>query len=70
MAPPLLETEDAHIIEFRDGFNDLNALMIRVLSDEMWGLVTRNDPDWESTLVRFGYRDTHKPIEQIIRQGI
>jgi hypothetical protein len=71
MAPPLLETNGAHLIEFRDGFGELNALMVRIFSDEMWGLVTRNDPDWKSMLVRYGYlTDMSKPIEQVIRQGI
>ena len=52
---PLLITEDATLIEFRDGYGDLIALMVRVLSDEMWGLVTKQDPDWQGLLLRYGY---------------
>jgi len=71
MDPPLIETDSAHLIEFRDSFGELNALMVRVFSDELWGLVTRNDPDWKSMLIRYGYLDdVAKPVEQIIRQGI
>ena len=55
MKPPLLETANAQMIEFRDGFGDLNALLVRVISDEMWGLVTKKDPDWFDVLIRYGY---------------
>lgn len=67
LAPPMLETEDAQIIEFRDGFGDLNALVVRVLSDEMWGLVTKNDPDWYGTLIRYGYMKPGGTAMDIIR---
>ena len=71
MQPPLLETEDAHLVEFRDSFGELNALMVRIFSEDMWGLVTRNDPDWRSMLAKYGYlNDESKPIEQVIREGI
>jgi len=71
LAAPLLETGDAHLVEFRDGFGEMHALMVRMFSDELWGLVTRNDPDWKSTLIKYGYlTDIHKPIEQVIKQGI
>ena len=67
---PLLETDAAHIIEFRDDFGDLQALMIRVFTDDMWGLVTQNDEDWHATLVRYGYLDVSKPVQNIIQSGL
>ena len=70
MQPPLLVSEDAAVIEFRDPFDDLVALMVKVLSDDMWGLVTKNDPDWQATLVRCGYLNPGKPIDEIIRSGL
>jgi hypothetical protein len=70
LQPPLLVTEDARTIEFYDGFGDLNALMFRVLSDEMWGLVTKDDPDWQATLIRFGYLDVGLPMKDIIKNGL
>ena len=67
LQPPLLFTADAHIIEFRDSFGDLNALLVRVLSDEMWGLVTKNDPDWHGTLIRYGYLNPNGSAAEIVR---
>jgi len=70
LQPPLLVSEEATIIEFRDSFDDLVALMVRVFTDDMWGLVTKGDPDWHATLVRYGYLDVKKPPDQIIRSGL
>ena len=71
MAPPLLETTDAHIIEFRDGFDDLTALLVKMPGgDELWGLVTKNDEDWVESLVRYGYLTSTKSTETIIREGL
>ena len=67
LQPPLLETENARTIEFHDSFGELNALMFRVLSDEMWALVTKNDPDWQATLLRFGYIDVKRPVAELIQ---
>jgi len=64
---PLLVTEDATLIEFRDGYDDLIALMVRVLSDDMWGLVTKNDPDWQAMLIRYGYSGVSAPFGEILR---
>jgi len=51
----LLDTHEATVIEFRDVFNDLNAIITRHFSDDMWIFVTKQDPDWEAHLVRLGY---------------
>ncbi len=51
----LLDTHEATIIEFRDRFDDLNAIITRHFTDDMWIFVTKNDPDWESHLIRLGY---------------
>lgn len=55
MKAPLIETSDAYIMEFYDSFGDMHALMIKMLNDECWGLVTRDHPEWLSILVRYGY---------------
>ena len=70
LKPPLLETEDAQIIEIYGPFNDLVALMVRILSEDMWGLVTKVDDDWLATLVRYGYVQPGKSIEEVIRHGL
>lgn len=51
----LLDTHEATIIEFRDRFDDLNALITRHFTDDMWIFVTKSDPDWHDHLVRLGY---------------
>ena len=69
LQPALLETDNAQIIEFRDSFGDMNALLVRVLSDELWGLVTKKDPDWYDTLIRYGYIKPGGSAMDIIRSG-
>jgi hypothetical protein len=70
LKPPLLETSDASIIEFYDGYNELMALLVRVLSTNAWGLVTKNDPDWNETKIRYGYMNVSKPFGEVIRTGL
>ena len=68
--PPLLETTDAHIIEFHDGFGDLCALLVKIPGgDELWGLVTKKDEDWIPTLMKYGYMTTNKSAKDIIQSG-
>ncbi len=71
LAPPLLVTEDAHIVEFHDGFGDLTALLVKMPGgDELWGLVTKNDDDWMAALVRYGYMDPGRSSKDIIQAGL
>ena len=71
MQPALLETNDAHLIEFRDDFGDLNALMVYgVLGTDMWALVTKEDEDWPAMLVRYGYMTPDRPVADIIKSGL
>lgn len=69
LAAPLLDTTEAQVIEFRDSFGDLNALLVRVLSDELWGLVTKKDPDWYDALIRYGYIKPGGSAIDILRAG-
>ena len=67
MQPPLLTTTEAKTIEFRDGYGELVALLIRVFgASEMWGLVTKEDDDWTETLVRYGYLDLTRSTGDIL----
>lgn len=61
LRPPLLDTREASILEFYDGNNQLMALLVRVLSTNAWGLVTKNDPDWNETRMRYGYLNLKQP---------
>lgn len=64
LKPPLLESEDVHVIEIYDSFNDLMALIIQAFGPDSWGLVTKDDPDWNAYLIRFGYiKATKTPLE-------
>ena len=54
-AAPLCDTSEARIIEFYDSNDELMALLTRTLTDGLWGLVTRNDEDWNETLIINGY---------------
>ena len=51
---PLLDTEDAAVIEFYDDNGNLEALISRVLGD-YWCFSTKQDKDWTETLIRHGY---------------
>jgi len=53
--PPLLETNEANVIEFRDNNGQLEALVTRVLGGELWCFACKSDKDWEQTLLRHGY---------------
>lgn len=55
--PPLLDSSDAQMVIIRDAFGDPMIVMVRILSDDTWGLVTKNDPDWQGVLLRCGLAD-------------
>jgi hypothetical protein len=63
---PILTTDKATVIEFRDKFRDLMALFCRHFNDDMWIFITKDDPDWESHLVRLGYLSSSITAEQLV----
>jgi hypothetical protein len=67
--PPLLETHEATVIEFYDKFGDMNALLFRQFSDDMWALVTKLDEDWPAALVRLGYLQPPGSIIDLARSN-
>jgi len=54
LQPPLLDSAEAQVVEVYDGFGDPMALLVRILSDDTWGLVTKGDDDWEAMKVQYG----------------
>jgi hypothetical protein len=54
----LLDTHEATVLGFYDRFGDLHTVIYRVFSDDMWGMVNKNDEDWHSTLLQLGIRTT------------
>jgi hypothetical protein len=70
LRPPLLDTTGATLIEFYGPDDKLMALVVNVLSPFAWCLVTKDDPDWGTTLLRYGYLNIDRPIQDILRTGI
>ena len=52
--PPLLDSNEAQMIVIKDGFGDPMVVLVRILTDDTWGMVTKADPDWNNVLVRYG----------------
>jgi len=69
MKEVMLDTHEATVIEFRDRFDDLNALIVRHFSDDMWIFVTKNDPDWTSHLMRLGYITPPGSTAEILKKA-
>jgi len=53
--PPILDTDEARIIEFYDYNGHLVALMGKIFSEDFWAFSTKNDNDWNEVLLRAGY---------------
>jgi hypothetical protein len=64
----LLDTHEATVIEFRDRFGDLNAVISRHFNDDMWIFTTKADPDWLAHLVRLGYAQADMSLQQLVQQ--
>lgn len=67
ISKPLLMSNDANLIEFYDPQGSLMSLLFRQFSDNMWMLVTKEDPDWETTLIRMGYRGVKQSPAEFIQ---
>jgi hypothetical protein len=52
---PLLDTDEARVVEFYDCHGDLVALFGKIFSDDFWAFSTKNDDDWNEVLMRNGY---------------
>ena len=54
---PLLQTNDARLIQIRDIDGNLMALMFR-LTNALWGFTTPSDEDWEEHRSRLEIDDS------------
>ena len=72
MRAPLLDSADAQVVEVYDGFGDPMALLVRILSDDTWGLVTKGDEDWEAMKVQYGLASLRPgcTIHDIVQKGV
>lgn len=66
---PLLFTHEASLIEVWDSQDELFAVFTRHFSDDMWIFVTKDDDDWDSHLVRLGYRAPTQQIRDVLREA-
>lgn len=46
VSAPLLQTNDARLIQIRNTEGKLMAMLFK-LTNALWGFVTESDPDWE-----------------------
>lgn len=53
--PPLLDTEEAVVVEIHDKHGELVALLHKMFDSTLWGLTSVNDDDWESAKAVLGY---------------
>ena len=53
---PLLKSTDARLIQIRNRTGELLSVFVRLTGD-IWGFVTRGDPDWEETIKRVEVED-------------
>ena len=53
---PLLKSTDARLIQIRNRTGELLSVFVRLTGD-IWGFVTRGDPDWEETISRVEVKD-------------
>lgn len=60
------------MILVKDAFGDPMALLVRMLSDDTWGLCTKGDTDWREMLVKYGFASVDKqvPVSTLITEGI
>jgi len=57
--PPLLDTDDAKIIEFRDDAGNLLCFWVNVFDknpNALWGFCSKSDEDWSSMCLKFGVK--------------
>jgi hypothetical protein len=54
---PLLQTNDARLIQIRDNNGDLMAMMFK-LTNSMWAFSTSSDADWEDHKKRLEIDDS------------
>ncbi len=57
--PPLLDTTEASVIEFRDDNGNLLCFIPKVFSDNpnsLWGFCDINDDDFDAMCTRFGVK--------------
>jgi len=71
-SPKLLDSAAPNMVMIKDSFGDPMILLVRILSDDTWGLCTRGDSDWDAMLVKYGFRDLARgtSIVDVVKDGV
>ncbi len=72
LSKKLLDSPEPNMIMIKDGFGDPMILLVRILSDDTWGLCTKGDADWNDMLVKYGFKDLAPgtSIVDVVNDGI
>lgn len=59
LAAPILVTNEAKVLEFRNSKGELLCFWRRVFDDassrELWAYCPNTDPEWDELCIRYGY---------------
>lgn len=50
----VVEIRDPQVLELYDNNDNLIAVLTQLFNDNLWGMVTKGDPDFNTTLVQLG----------------
>lgn len=66
---PMLESQNISMMVVRDIDGGPVAVLVRILSNDTWGLSTRGDEDFNAVLTRYGLTDDTpaKGVEDVIK---
>ena len=72
LRPPLLDSNEANMVEIYDSEHNLVAFLARIFTDDTWGLCTKDDPDWPEMCIRYGFSTLKSkiPFKDIISEGV
>ena len=72
MKAPLLDSPEPNMVMLKDSLGDPKVLLVRILSDDTWGMCTKGDPDWTAMLVRYGFKDVDPKagLKDIVENGV
>lgn len=69
---PLLESNEANLIEFYNADGHLIAFFVRIFTDDTWGFCTKEDKDWPEMCVRYGFSSLKAGtgFKDVITEGV
>ena len=61
---PLFITDEAIAVEIYDSEDNLIALMHHIFNNNMWGVTTKEDNDWNEVLHQLGYIEEARKLKK------